>query len=51
MELRLFKLTVLSNAGYEYIRKVYGTCEKSIRKGWEECGLNKIGRIVKVEKL
>lgn len=50
MKLKLFKLTVLSVEGeYKYERKCYGTSEQSIRKGWEEYGLNKIGRIVEVQ--
>jgi len=52
MKLRLFRLTVLSiDFGYTYVRRVYGTCEESIRKGWEEYGLNSIGKIVSVEEM
>ena len=52
MELKLFKLTVRSvDFGYKSERKVYGTCEESIRKGWEEYGLNKISEILTVEEV
>ena len=48
--LRQFKVTIKSEF-YTYSHNVYGISKESVRKGWEQYGLNDIGEIIDIVEL